>query len=107
MLDRHQHLKLFLTGSGDSPEDADTVVSDERVQQELDQQPVNSERLFEAVCRVSHFKFNSSQEHQFLLLFGRYRQVGISPVSEKVIDYTRLTNMTTDKKSSAGPMAAF
>jgi hypothetical protein len=73
MLDRSQHLKLFLTGSGDSQEDADAVLSDKRVQEELDRHPVKTERLFKAVRRVSHFKFNSAQEDQFLYLFGRYR----------------------------------
>jgi len=30
MLDRAQHLKLFLTGSGDSQKDVDAVLSDHR-----------------------------------------------------------------------------
>jgi hypothetical protein len=73
MLDRSQHLKLFLTGSGDSQEDAAVVVSDKRVQKELNRHPLNTERLFKAVRRVSHFRFNSSQEDEFVFLFGRYR----------------------------------
>jgi hypothetical protein len=73
MLDRSQHLKLFLTGSGDSKEDADTVLSDKRVQKELNRHPVNWERLFKVVRRVSDFKFNSAQEHHFMWLFSRYR----------------------------------
>jgi hypothetical protein len=73
MLDRSQHLKLFLTGTGDTQEDTDVVLSDKRVQKELDRHPVNSERLLKAVRRVSHFEFNSYQEYQFLFLFGRYR----------------------------------
>ena len=73
MLDRPQHLKLFLFGSGDSREDADAVVSDKRVQKELDRHPINASRLFKAIRRISQFKFNSSQEDEFLYLFGRYR----------------------------------
>jgi hypothetical protein len=63
MLDRSQHLELFLTGSGDSREDAHAVLSDEWVQEELDRHPIKPERLFIAVSRVSHFKFTSSQEN--------------------------------------------
>ena len=73
MLDRVQHLKLFLTGSGDSQEDADLVVSDWRVREELNRHPVKPKRLLTAVRRVSHFKFYSSLENQFCWLFGRYR----------------------------------
>jgi hypothetical protein len=73
MLDRHQHLKIFLTGSGDTQEDAEAVVSDKRVQKELDRHPIKSERLFKAVRRVSDFEFNSAQQDEFLFLFGRYR----------------------------------
>ena len=73
MLDRSQHLKLFLTGSGDTQEDATTVVKDKWVQEELNRHPLNPERLFWVVRRVSHFEFNPIQENQFSLLFGRYR----------------------------------
>jgi len=73
MLDRSQHLKLFLTGSGDSEEEAGIVLSDQWVQEELDRHPLNPERLLWVVRRVSHFAFSSAQEHQFFWLFGRYR----------------------------------
>jgi hypothetical protein len=73
MLDRSQHLKLFLTGSGDSQADADAVVSDKWVQEELDRHPLNPERLFWVVRRISRFEFNPIQENQFWLVFGRYR----------------------------------
>jgi hypothetical protein len=73
MLDRSQHLKLFLVGSGDNQEDAATVAADERVRKELNRHPLNWERLYKAVRRVSRFKFNSSQQDAFMQLFGRYR----------------------------------
>jgi hypothetical protein len=74
MLDRSQHLKLFLSGSGDdNQEDVDVVLTDKRVQKELNRHPVNWERLFKAVRRVSHFKFNSAQEDHFMWMFSRYR----------------------------------
>src|SRR5258708_24558013 len=73
MLDRSQHLKLFLTGSGDGQEDVDVVLVDKRVQNELNRHPVNWDRFFRAVPRVSHFKFNSAQEVHFMQLFGSYR----------------------------------
>src|SRR5215813_12982539 len=76
MLDRQQHLKLFLTGSGDSQEDADRVVSDERVQEELNQQPVNTGRLINAIRQVSKFRF---PEDQFLVLFSRYKSPDYYP----------------------------
>ena len=70
MLDRSQHLKLFLTGSGDNQEDIDVVLTDKRVQKELNRHPVNWERLFNAMRRVSHFKFNSAQEDHFMWVFS-------------------------------------
>ena len=73
MLDRTQHLKLFLTGSGDKQEDADVVLRDEQIQEELRKHPVNAERLFKAVRRVSRFEFNSAQENHFMWVFSRYR----------------------------------
>ena len=73
MLDRSQHLKLFLTGSGDGQEDVDVVLVDKRVQKELNRHPINWERLFKAVRRVSHFKFNSAQQDHFMQVFGSYR----------------------------------
>ena len=73
MLDRPQHLKLFLTGSGDTQEDAEVVVSDKRVREELHRHPIKIDQLFKAVCRVSHFEFSSVQQAQFGRLFGRYR----------------------------------
>ena len=73
MLDRTQHMRLFLIGSGDNQEDVDVVLIDKRVQRELGRHPVNWERLYKAVRRVSHFKFDSAQENSFMHLFGRYR----------------------------------
>jgi hypothetical protein len=73
MLDRSQHLKLFLTGSGDGQEDVDVVLVDKRVQKELNRHPVNWERLFKAVRKVSHFKFDAVQEMHFKWVFGSYR----------------------------------
>jgi len=49
MLDRLQHLKLFLTGSGDSQEDVELVLSDEFVQDELYRHPIDVWRLLDAV----------------------------------------------------------
>lgn len=73
MLDRSQHLKLFLTGSGVFSAVTETVISDKRVQKELDRHPVNAGRLFKTIRRLSRFKFSSSQEDDFLFLFGSYR----------------------------------
>lgn len=70
MLDRSQHLKLFLIGSGDTQKDADTVVSDKWVREELDRHPLNPERLLWVMRRVTQFRV---QENEFLKLFGRYR----------------------------------
>jgi hypothetical protein len=73
MLDRAQHLRIFLIGSGDTQEDVGVVLGDKRVQKELGRHPVNWERLFKAVRRVSHFKFDSAQENHFKWVFGCYR----------------------------------
>jgi|SRR5215475_3227615 len=70
MLDRSQHLKLFLTGSGDTQEDVDLVLSDKQVQEELNRHPIDVRGLISAVRRVSHFGF---PEDQFFHLFSRYR----------------------------------
>jgi hypothetical protein len=70
MLDRTQHLKLFLTGSGDTQKDVDAVLSDQWVREELDRHPIDVWRLLDAVRRVSQFGF---QEDQFLHLFSRYK----------------------------------
>jgi hypothetical protein len=72
MLDRLQHLELFLKGSGDNPEDTAAVVSNKRVQKEIYRHPLDSERLFKAVCRASNFEFSSHQTSEFVWLFGRY-----------------------------------
>ena len=73
MLDRSQHLKLFLSGSGDGQEDVDVVLADSRVKKELNRHPVNWERLFKAVRKVSRFKFDAVQEMHFKWVFGSYR----------------------------------
>jgi hypothetical protein len=70
MLDRAQHLKLFLIGSGDSQKDADRIVSDKWVREALNQHPLNPKRLLWVMRRVSQF---CVQEDEFLKLFGRYR----------------------------------
>lgn len=70
MLDRSQHLKLFLIGSGDSQKDADKIVSDKWVREELSQHPLNPERLLWVMRRVSQFAVN---KNQFFRVFGRYR----------------------------------
>jgi len=70
MLDRAQHLKLFLIGSGDTQKDAERIVSDKWVREELNQHPVNPERLLWVMRRVSQFAVST---HQFLKVFGRYR----------------------------------
>ncbi len=72
MLDRSQHLRLFLIGSGCSRENADLIAVDKCVQSELNQQPVNAPSLLEAVNLASNFTLSSEQEFQFLALFGRY-----------------------------------
>jgi hypothetical protein len=66
MLDRSQHLKLFLIGSGDNQEDIDVVLTAKRVQKEL-----NRQLLIGTGFRI--FKFNSAQEDHFMWVFSRYR----------------------------------
>ena len=73
MLDRSQHLKLFLIGSGDSEKDADAVVADKWVQEELNRHSLRPERLLWVIHRVSRFKMYSSLESQFFRVFGRYK----------------------------------
>ena len=73
MIDRHQHLKLFLTGSGCGRDNADLILSNARVWFALNQQPVNALGLLEAVNQASQFTLNRKQESEFLALFGRYR----------------------------------
>ena len=73
MLDRSQHLRLFLTGSGDSQEDIVAVLSDTQVRQELNYHPINSERLLRAVREVTQFELSDTQRDTFRALFGRYR----------------------------------
>jgi len=75
MLDRSQHLKLFLTGSGDSQEDADLVVSDWWVREELNRHPVKPKRLLTAVRQVSHFKFYSSLGRSVLLVIRAVQMI--------------------------------
>jgi hypothetical protein len=73
MLDRSQHLKLFLTSSGCGWQNADFILSNARVWFVLNQQPVNALGLLEAVNQASEFTLNGEQELKFLALFGRYR----------------------------------
>ena len=73
MLDRKQHLRLFLIGSGDTPDDVAVVLGDKRVQKELVRHPIKWDRLYKAVNRVSLFEFNPAQQNAFMQLFGRYR----------------------------------
>ena len=73
MMDRGQHLKMFLTGLGDSQEDARTVVTDAHVRKQLDRHPIKAYRLLKAIRHVSHFEFSPAQENEFVWLFGRYR----------------------------------
>ena len=73
MLDRDQHLRIFLIGSGDSQEDTAVVLSDTQVRQELSYHPINSERLLRAVREVSQFEFSANQRDEFRSVFGRYR----------------------------------
>jgi hypothetical protein len=73
MLDRSQHLKLFLTSSGCGWQNADLILSNARVWFALNQQPVNALGLLEAVNQASEFTLNPVQEREFLALFGRYR----------------------------------
>ena len=75
MLDRSQHLKLFLIGSGDSQEDADLVVSDWWVREELNRHPVKPKRLLTAVRQVSHFKFYSSLGRSVLLVIRAVQMI--------------------------------
>jgi hypothetical protein len=71
MLDRSQHLRLFLTGSKCSPEEVTRILSDESVNFEVNQQPVDAVRLLKAVNLAAP---NISLEEQaFLAVFGRYR----------------------------------
>jgi hypothetical protein len=70
MLDRAQHLKMFLVGSGDTQKDADRVVSDKWVQEELNRHPLNPKRLLWVMRRVSQF---CVPENDFLRLFWRYK----------------------------------
>jgi hypothetical protein len=73
MLDRSQHLRLFLIGSGDSQEDTAVVLSDTQVREELNYHPINSERLLRAVREVSQFELNAQQRDAFRSVFGQYR----------------------------------
>jgi hypothetical protein len=72
MLDRSQHLRLFLVGSGCSREDADRISVDKCVQVVLNQQPVDAQWLLEAINRASQFTLSREKEPEFLALFGRY-----------------------------------
>jgi hypothetical protein len=74
MLDRAQHLRLFLIGSGDSQEDTATVISNTKVRQELNYHPIDSERLLRAVREGSQFELNDKQRDAFRSVFGRYRR---------------------------------
>jgi hypothetical protein len=73
MLDRAQHLRLFLIGSGDSQEDTVAVLSDAQVREELNYHPINSERLLRAVREVAQFEFSYKQRSDFRFVFGQYR----------------------------------
>jgi hypothetical protein len=73
MLDRAQHLRLFLIGSGDSQEDTAAVLSNTQVRQELNFHPINSERLLCAVREVTQFELSYKQRAEFRSVFGRYR----------------------------------
>jgi hypothetical protein len=73
MLDRSQHLRIFLIGSGDSQEDAVAVLSDYQVRQELNRHPINSHRLLCAVREVAHFELSAKQRDDFRSVFGQYR----------------------------------
>src|SRR4029077_2534709 len=59
------------------------VLSDNRVQKELDRHPVNCERLLKALRRVPHFKFNSAQVDHFMWVFSRYGQPTEACTSEQ------------------------
>jgi hypothetical protein len=72
MLDRLQHLRIFLTGSGCDKDKVNSILADEYVQSELNRQPVNPLALLEAMNRVSTI---TVERHQFSALFGRYRDV--------------------------------
>jgi hypothetical protein len=72
MLDRTQHLRIFLAGSGCSRDNADRISVDKCVQVVLNQQPVDAQWLLEAVNRVSPFTLSREKEPEFLALFGRY-----------------------------------
>lgn len=73
MLDRSQHLRIFLIGSGDSQEDAVAVLSDAQVCKELNCHPINSQRLLCAVRDVAQFELNDKQRDAFRSVFGQYR----------------------------------
>jgi hypothetical protein len=73
MLDRSQHLKMFLTSSGCGRDNANLILSNARVWFVLNQQPVDALGLLEAVDRASQFTLNREQESEFLAVFGRYR----------------------------------
>jgi fido (protein-threonine AMPylation protein) len=73
MLDRSQHLRLFLLGSGDSQEDTAAVLSNIEVRKELNFHPINSERLLRAIREASQFELDARQRDTFRALFGRYR----------------------------------
>ena len=73
MLDRSQHLRIFLIGSGDSQEDAVAVLSDYQVRKELNRHPIDSQRLLCAVREVAQFELNDKQRDAFRSVFGQYR----------------------------------
>jgi len=72
MLDRLQHLRIFLIGSGCDKDKVNSILADEYVQSELNQQPVNPLALLKAMNRVSKI---TVEQHEFSALFGRYRDV--------------------------------
>jgi hypothetical protein len=73
MLDRANHLRIFLIGSGDNQEDIAVVLSDYQVRRELNHHPINSQRLLCAVREVSQFELNDKQRDAFRSVFGQYR----------------------------------
>jgi len=71
MLDRLQHLKLFLSGCNVPQEDIKIVLDDMGVRSLLGTHPMNTVRLLKLIEDITPLDEHCKQ--QFSTVFGRYR----------------------------------
>jgi hypothetical protein len=71
MLDRMQHLRLFLTGIGCDEIVVEIVVSDPEVKKQLDKHPVDVDNLLTTISRS--YQLSAVNRQQFKYVFERYR----------------------------------